>query len=294
VNSPEDHPSGPPSPLDGVVFTKGHGTENDFVLYLDPDGRLELTEDLAAWLCDRRAGLGGDGAIRAGQQAGRWFMDYRNQDGSLAEMCGNGIRVLVAYLIAEGQLDLPDGGTVEIATRGGVRQVRREGDQFAVQMGRWAKPALDIDAQPIVQVPGMDRPHVGTFITVPNPHVVVEVSALELKHLFLAVPPVVRPEPDGGANIEFACVQPFDPRTGEGRMRLRVFERGVGETKSCGTGVVASVAAAHAVRPGSPRTWRVEVPGGTLRVRMHDEDGTAELIGPAELVYKARLSPAAA
>src|SRR5215469_15222346 len=109
-------------------FAKGHGTENDFVILLDPDGREELTAALTARLCDRRAGIGGDGVLRvvraaAMTEAGgaEWFMDYRNADGSVAEMCGNGIRVFARYLAQHG---LAEGPEFTVATRSGPKRVR--------------------------------------------------------------------------------------------------------------------------------------------------------------------------
>ena len=130
-----------------LAFTKGHGTENDFVLVADLDGALTLTDAEVALLADRRAGLGGDGVIRVlpteaaseqhvRDQAGtaRWFMDYRNADGSAAELCGNGTRVFAAYLRREG---LETAEEFTIATRAGAKTVRVEGDLYAVDLGPW-------------------------------------------------------------------------------------------------------------------------------------------------------------
>src|SRR5579875_886308 len=142
-------------------FTKGHGTGNDFVLVADPDGDLDLPPSDVARLCDRRFGIGADGLLRAvrvdadaegaGLAAGRtdveWFMDYRNADGSVAEMCGNGIRVFTAFLIAEGLASLPDGRALRIATRGGVRPVRAEQDGFAVDLGAFTLGGHDVVVQ---------------------------------------------------------------------------------------------------------------------------------------------------
>ncbi|HLU64394.1 MAG TPA: diaminopimelate epimerase, partial [Protaetiibacter sp.] len=132
-----------------IAFTKGHGTGNDFVLFSDPDGEVTLAGAQIAALADRRFGVGGDGVIRAVRSerlpegaavlaedaSAEWFMDYHNADGSPAEMCGNGIRVFGAYLLAEGLLDLAVGETVAIGTRGGVRQLSRTGDGFEVDLG---------------------------------------------------------------------------------------------------------------------------------------------------------------
>src|SRR5271155_2256985 len=118
-------------------FAKGHGTGNDFLILPDPDDATVLPPDLVARLCDRRTGLGADGILRAVRTSAGgpadWFMDYRNADGSIAEMCGNGIRVFAKYLLDDG---LAAGPEVAIATRAGTRTVRAEPDgQFTVDMG---------------------------------------------------------------------------------------------------------------------------------------------------------------
>ena len=129
-----------------VHFLKGHGTENDFVLLPDLDGRLDLKPPQVAAICDRRAGIGADGVLRIVRDAGGaapWFMDYRNSDGSVVEMCGNGIRVVARYLVDAG-LDqlaleiagLEAAGAVSINTRDGVKQVRvGESGDVTVDMG---------------------------------------------------------------------------------------------------------------------------------------------------------------
>src|SRR6478609_5850628 len=141
--------------------TKGHGTQNDFVLLDDRDALVDLSATLVRELADRRAGVGGDGVIRvvagelvpegvtalAEEPAARWFMDYRNGDGSVAEMCGNGVRVFAAYLERLGLWD-PADGELALGTRAGVRRVRKVpvpsgiGDDvwYAVDMGRWDLP----------------------------------------------------------------------------------------------------------------------------------------------------------
>ena len=117
-----------------LAFVKGHGTENDFVLLPDLDGGLELTAELARALCDRHAGIGADGAIRvARNDSGQFFMDYRNADGSSAEMCGNGARVFARYLVDAGWASP---GRIDFVTRGGLRtaELGAEGD-VTIHMG---------------------------------------------------------------------------------------------------------------------------------------------------------------
>ena len=133
-------------------FTKGHGTGNDFVLFADPDGQIDLTPDQIAAIADRHFGVGGDGVIRAvksrnladGSEAlaeddgAEWFMDYYNADGSVAEMCGNGIRVFARFLFDNGLAELADGDTMAIGTRAGVRDLQRNRTGFQVDLGRWS------------------------------------------------------------------------------------------------------------------------------------------------------------
>ena len=284
-------------------FTKGQGTGNDFVLYSDPDGRLPLTPQQIAAICDRHFGIGADGVIRAvrsthlpeGAEAlaeddgAVWFMDYYNADGSVAEMCGNGIRVYVRYLLESGLAELADGDTLPIGTRSGVRDVQRNLTGFQVDLGRWS---LD-GGEPLVRAKELPVARPGLGIDMGNPHVVVAVAdESELEAADLTYIPHIEPEPQDGANVEF--VVPGDPlvRDGVGRIRMRVHERGSGETLSCGTGAAAAaLAVRHWAGSGAPDQWRVEVPGGTVGVRMFPtEDGEhVGLSGPAELVFTGTL-----
>ncbi|MCG2802409.1 MAG: diaminopimelate epimerase [Cellulomonas sp.] len=296
-----------------LEVVKGHGTHNDFVLIDDRQGRLDLDGALVARLADRRGGVGGDGVIRlvacallpegrdlqAGDPAVRWFMDYRNADGSTAQMCGNGVRVLAAFCE---RLGLWDGqGELALGTRAGVRRVRRvpaaDGSSdpwYSVGMGAVTLPggaaavAEGSDVQ--VRVGGLDVPRPGLSVDVGNPHAVVAVSDEEtLARVLLVDAPEVRPTPVDGVNVELVVPLGEELVAGEvvGRVRMRVHERGVGETASCGTGACAVAAAVRSwAGPQAPRTWLVQVPGGTVRVRLA-ADGTAELAGPAVLVAQA-------
>jgi diaminopimelate epimerase len=286
-----------------VAFTKGHGTGNDFVIIADPDGALDLTADQVAALCDRNFGIGADGVLRVVRSAAiadgaaslaeepdaEWFMDYRNADGSIAEMCGNGIRVFAHYLLWAGLAVIDAGSTLPIGTRAGVRDVTRSENGYQVDLGRWR---LDGD-DPLVTASGLAVTRPGLGIDVGNPHVVVAVASdAELASLDLHRPPLLDPLPPAGANVEF--VVPEEPlvRDGIGHVRMRVFERGVGETLSCGTGVAATaLAVRHWAGEKAPDNWRVEVPGGTLGVRMFAaEDGEhVALAGPAQLAFHGEI-----
>ena len=279
-----------------IAFTKGHGTGNDFVVIPDPDGELDLSDDQVAALCDRRFGIGADGILRVVRSSRiaegaatpdvEWFMDYRNADGSAAEMCGNGIRVFVRFLADRGLADLPEGGELPVATRAGVKTVTRSDLGFEVDLGEWAVTDEDV----LVRARGLPVARPGAGIDVGNPHVVVALpSEEELEGLDLTVQPVLDPVPPHGANVEF--VVPSDPlvRHGIGSIRMRVFERGVGETLSCGTGVAAAaLAVRHWAGAAAPDRWAVEVPGGELGVRMLD--GHVLLSGPATLVYSGEVT----
>jgi diaminopimelate epimerase len=284
-------------------FTKGHGTGNDFVLFTDPDGEIDLSASQLAAIADRHFGVGGDGVIRAVRSANlpegaaalaeddgaEWFMDYHNADGSPAEMCGNGIRVYARYLIDNGLATLEPGETLSIGTRGGVRDLQRNASGFQVDLGRWS---LD-GGEPLVRAKNLPVARPGLGIEIGNPHVVVALSSdEELDSADLSFIPRLEPEPADGANIEF--VVPLEPlvRDGVGHIRMRVHERGSGETLSCGTGAAAAaLATRYWAGPDAPNNWRVELPGGSLGVRMWAaEDGEhVSLSGPAELVFEGEL-----
>jgi diaminopimelate epimerase len=218
-------------------------------------------------------------------------MDYRNADGSVSEMCGNGVRVFVEYLLAQGLATLDAGHTLPIATRAGVVDVAKsQSGHYQADMGRWSLTGVD----PTVKARGLDVPRPSLAITCPNPHVVVALaSAQELEELDLSTRPSLDPEPPHGANIEF--VVPADPLVvdGVGHIRMRVFERGVGETQSCGTGAIAAaLATRHWAGDQAPHHWKVEVPGGVLGVRMFptEEGEHVSLSGPAELVFTTEVT----
>ncbi|PYY48835.1 diaminopimelate epimerase [Curtobacterium sp. MCBD17_023] len=290
-------------------FTKGHGTGNDFVLFADPDATVDLTPDRIRAIADRRFGVGADGVIRAVRSdaipEGRavlaedpdatWFMDYHNADGSVAEMCGNGIRVFARYLTEAGLVDLAPGQTLTVGSRKGVVDIQRSSTGFAADLGRWR---LGIDGggsdDVLVRAKELDRARPGLGIDVGNPHVVVAVaSEEELAGIDLTYVPVLDPAPASGANVEF--VLPGDPLVtdGVGEITMRVHERGSGETLSCGTGAIAAaLATRYWAGSAAPDTWRVRVPGGVLTVRMFAaEDGEhVSLAGPAELVFSGDLT----
>ncbi|MCU1424170.1 MAG: Diaminopimelate epimerase [Microbacteriaceae bacterium] len=290
--------------MTNLHFTKGHGTGNDFVLFADPSGALELTDAQVAAIADRHFGVGGDGVLRAvrsmhiaeGAEAlaeddtAEWFMDYRNADGSIAEMCGNGIRVFARFLIDNGLAVLEPGDTLAIGTRSGVRDVQRNLSGFQVDLGRWSLEG----GEPLVRARNLSVARPGLGINVGNPHVVVALASdEELDSADLSYIPQVDPEPEDGANVEF--VVPADPlvKDGVGYIRMRVHERGSGETLSCGTGAAAAaLATRHWAGAGAPNQWKVQVPGGTVGVRMFPtEDGEhVSLSGPADLVFEGDLS----
>ncbi|MFB7665597.1 diaminopimelate epimerase [Kitasatospora sp. NPDC056138] len=286
----------------GLPFLKGHGTQNDFVIIPDPDGLLDLGPAVVARLCDRRAGIGGDGLLRvvrsaadpdAAGQADRaeWFMDYRNSDGSIAEMCGNGVRVFARYLVHAG---LAGPGRLAVATRAGVRQVVIAEDaadgtpgDVTVDMGRVLLPGPDG-----IEVAVGSRSWPALNVNMGNPHAVAFVADLDQAGDLLAAP---RTTPEGaypeGVNVEFVVDR------GPRHVAMRVHERGSGETRSCGTGACA-VAVATARRDGldpaltgEAVTYTVDVLGGRLVITEHP-DGRVEKTGPAEIVATGTIDPA--
>ena len=262
-------------------FVKGHGTENDFVLLPDHDGAVhgDLDPERVRALCDRRAGIGADGVIRVlraepGSDAD-WFMDYRNADGSLSEMCGNGVRVLARHLVTEGLVD--PAAPIPIATRGGTKTVTVDGDAITVDMGR--PEVLDTTTVAVGE-----REWEALHVDMGNPHAVAFVDDLGDAGTLLEAPTHDDATYPAGVNVEFVV------RRGERHLAMRVHERGSGETRSCGTGACA-VLVAGALADDAPRDtdYRVDLPGGTLSLRWTPDDRVL-MTGPAVLVASGTTS----
>ena len=294
---------------------KAHGAGNSFVVATDRFAEDDPSEAQVAALCSPAFGIGADGFIRAVERDGVWFMDYRNADGSKAEMCGNGVRVFVDHLRREGLVDLPVGATLDVATRGGIKRVTPEADdegagaRYRVDMGPAASPALETIQ---VSIPGIDGVLGGIWVDMPNPHTVVELAdESALRGVFLPtvdvslIPPAARPSydpaPRSGTNLELV-VDMTQAGANRGHIAMRVLERGVGEPQACGTGCCAAALATALRRgPGAPTQWVVDIPGGTVSVgldgvidwsgdRPRITDASVFLTGPATRVAEIRLT----
>ena len=297
--------------IPSIVY-KAHATGNDFVVYLDEDGTHEPTADEVRFLCDRHFGIGGDGLIRlAHPQAvsdvnerqiadcaagdADWFMDYRNADGSLAEMCGNGTRAITLCAQRQGIADQPGGKPFHLGTRAGVKILTSLGDVpglgkdvFQVEMGAWKRG--DVDGYEVT-IPGTSGSARGTFVDMGNPHVVAVLedafaSLPNVEDLDLVTKPVVAPEIPSDQNVEFVRIDEQSEGDDAGEATMRVNERGCGETLSCGTGLCATAITLRA-KTGIDH-WTITVRGGTLRVDVTDEDvkltGSATIVGKIELL----------
>jgi diaminopimelate epimerase len=297
--------------IPSIVY-KAHATGNDFVVYLDEDGMHEPTADEVRFLCDRHFGIGGDGLIRlAHPQAvsdvnerqiadcaagdADWFMDYRNADGSLAEMCGNGTRAITLFAQRQGIADQPGGKPFRLGTRAGVKVLTSLGDVpglgkdvFQVEMGAWKRG--DVDGYEVT-IPGTSGSARGTFVDMGNPHVVAVLedafaSLPNVEDLDLVTKPVVAPEIPSDQNVEFVRIDEQSEGDDAGEATMRVNERGCGETLSCGTGLCATAITLRA-KTGIDH-WTITVRGGTLRVDVTDEDvkltGSATIVGKIELL----------
>jgi diaminopimelate epimerase len=281
-----------------VIFAKGHGTQNDFVVLADLDAALTLTPVVVSALCDRRRGLGADGVLRVttagaalaagvfdrvpeGVSADDWYMDYRNADGSIAQMCGNGVRVFAHYLRASG---LESRDEFVVGSLAGPRpvvlhRIDATNADVSVDMG---KANLLGPGQAVVGGHSFD----GLAVDVGNPHLACVDPALTVEAL--AALDVAAPVsfdhvqfPDG-VNVE-VLTAPAD-----GAVSMRVHERGVGETRSCGTGTVAAAVAALSHVGATSGTLTVRVPGGDVVVTV--TDATSYLRGPSVLVARGELS----
>ena len=305
-------------------LAKAHGCGNSFVVATDADDSRDPSAEEVRALCSQAFGIGADGFIRCVRSGGAWFMDYRNADGSKAEMCGNGVRVFVDHLRREGMVRLAPGESLDVLTRGGTRTVAlvaeagggaaegygegsgaagcgaaedgapdsaahgcaaEDGAQYRVDMGPASSPARETVK---VSVPGIPGVLGGIWVDMPNPHTVVAVDSLaalegaqlpavDAARVAPQMRPAYEPEPREGTNLELVVDL---TREGDevGHLRMRVLERGVGETMACGTGCcAAAVATALRRGPGAPASWIVDVPGGRVRV---DIDGVIDWDGP--------------
>lgn len=272
-------------------FAKGHATENDFLIIEDPAGETPLSPELVAALCDRRAGLGADGVLRviragalldsgelvelgAGIHREDWFMDYRNADGSLAEMCGNGVRLFAHWVRSRGLVDVEE---FTVGTRAGARPVT---------VHSWDPRAAEVSvAMGNAEVTGIssaffgERKVAGIGVDLGNPHLAAVVPGLTPESLAqwdLVAPVFDKKFFPEGVNVEVL--------TGlrEGSIHMRVYERGVGETRSCGTGTVAAARAALADAGHLDGTVTVIVPGGRVRVSIAGDHSI--LTGPTRIL----------
>lgn len=305
---------------------KAHGTGNDFVIWFDEHGEYEPTPEEVRFLDDRHFGLGGDGIIRltppehvsdvsanqaqAFHDAGaHWFMDYRNADGSLAEMCGNGARVTAALAMHVGLTQASEDEPFALATRAGIKYITFLGavdglgtHVFRIDMGPWR---MGMREEYMVKAPANNAQGMGTFVDMGNPHVVTVVGQQldlttlsvgmplsipvqtmpDVSELDLTITPRVEPELPAGQNAEFVRIDDVNAQENAGLATMRVNERGAGETLSCGTGLCAT-GVVLSERTGV-NNWRISVPGGTLLVEVEVErvllTGDAVLVGQVEL-----------
>lgn len=280
------------------MFAKGHGTENDFVLLPDVEARLALTPGVVSALCDRRRGLGADGVLRVttaeaalatgvfdripeGVEPDDWYMDYRNADGSIAQMCGNGVRVFAHYLRASG---LEKRDEFVVGSLAGPRPVvLRDVDAMSADVTVDMGKANRFGTGSAV-VGG--RRFGGLAVDVGNPHLAcvdAALTAADLAAIDVAAPVWFdATQFPAGVNVEILTA-PVD-----GDVTMRVHERGVGETRSCGTGTVAAAVAALAHLGLETGSLRVRIPGGEVTVTITDT--SSYLRGPSVLVANGELS----
>lgn len=276
-------------------FTKYEGLGNDFLI-VEQARFPHVTAELAARLCHRHFGVGGDGILLTGLAHGRPFMRVVNADGSTPEMCGNGLRCVALYLVDEGLVGdgRSDELTFEVDTDAGphgVRVLRAEG-QVEVQMrpasleagevlrderGRWVDAPMTFDGRALRL----------TAVSMGNPHAVLfdDAGAAVSADAATLGPRIERdPRFKAGANVGFA-------RLGQrGELELTVWERGVGFTLACGTGAcAAAVAAVETGRAARHQTLQVRLPGGPLAIRVGDPGKPISMIGPARKVFEGQL-----
>ncbi|HZA20507.1 MAG TPA: diaminopimelate epimerase [Actinomycetota bacterium] len=265
-------------------FSKYQGIGNDFVMLADPGDSVRLEPDLVRRLCDRRFGIGGDGVIRVAPGSGGadLFMDYVNSDGSVGEMCGNGIRCLALFAREEGMTVATE---LSVGTRAGLKKVWVQGaGRVRVDMGA----PIFVPAEVPVRWDGPEALHAkidldegvleATCLSMGNPHAVLFVDDPATSPVSTVGPLIeVHPMFPNRTNVEFARVDSPD------HVSMRVWERGSGETLACGTGAAAVAVAARVVR-GADEVLTVALPGGDLEIEWAGSIDVSEplfMTGPA-------------
>jgi diaminopimelate epimerase len=260
---------------DSLAFDKYEGTGNDF-LVIDASSERDVSAEDAVHLCDRHFGVGADGVLLvlpAREPGSDARMRVLNADGSVPEMCGNGLRC-VALRIARAKRS--EQGVVVVETDAGVRRCVVDGDDVAIDMG-----LVTVGDDRDVEVAG--RTVTVTLADAGNPHAVLFGAFTRDDARELGPRIATHALFPSGTNVEFAQVEPYG-------VDLVVWERGVGLTLACGTGACATVAAAYVRGRVASRSLPVRLPGGTLHVAL-DETGRATLRGPARHVFRGSTVP---
>ena len=273
-------------------FSKYHGIGNDFIMLADPEDRLELDGAVVRALCDRRFGIGGDGVIRVapGREGEELFMDYVNSDGSVGEMCGNGIRCLAVFALEEG---LTTSRTLKVGTRAGLKVVDvHESGEVTVDMGAPAFAPADIP----VTWEGPDALHARVdadgetydiaCVSIGNPHAVMFVDDVASQPVTTLGPRIENHAMfPNKTNVEFVHVASSDA------IDMRVWERGSGETLACGTGACAVAVVCRVLRDTNEAV-DVRLPGGVLRVEWTgspEREAPVLLTGPATKAFEGEV-----
>ena len=272
-------------------FQKWHGIGNDFVMVADPHNQVSLEPEQVKRICDRRFGVGADGVIRVTFDTDvDLVMDYRNSDGTLGEMCGNGIRCLALFAKEEGLVHKDE---LRVKTGAGIKTVTILGDgRVRVDMGapifEPAKVPVKWDGPDALHTKLEIEPEVieATVLSIGNPHAVLFVDD-PVSAPVTSLGPVIEKLDvfPNGANVEWARVDSPDHVT------MTVWERGSGRTLACGTGACAVAVAARLVRDADEKIT-VSLPGGDLEVEWSgslDDEQAIFMTGPAEKSFDGEL-----
>ncbi len=280
-----------------IMFQKMHGAKNDFVVFHDLENAVSLSPSQVSLLCDRRVGVGADGVIVVRpSDVGDFFMDYINSDGTVAEMCGNGIRCLAKYVYDN---SLIKSTHVVIETRAGIKNVDLIKDQAGklisarVDMGQPFFEPSNIPVNiPDITFPVLDYPlnvkdktFRCSFVSMGNPHCVIiydEEGLEEAPKLYGRLLECHSVFP-AKTNVEFVKV------IDRSKIIMRVWERGSGETLACGTGACASAVITR-LKGLTDESVSVELLGGVLNVNWKGNNDTVLMTGGVETVYVGKIT----
>lgn len=260
-------------------FHKYHGAGNDFIMIDNLKKSINLTPEYIKYICDRHFGVGADGVILLeSSEKADCFMNYYNSNGTEAEMCGNGVRCTAKFFLEQTKSNLNE---LNIDSRAGIKNIKiNDGDTYSVNMGIPVFEYKDFPSE-VINLEGLDF----KCVSMGNPHAVTEVKNLDGIDI-----KTIGPKIENDSHFPNKINVEFVEKINDINYKVKVWERGCGETLACGTGACAvyAILAKARARQDLAQEITLEFPGGKLFL---SENQNKEIIlrGPATFVFEGEI-----